>query len=279
MNAFAEDTALNMLSAAKDNFEDMEGDSDIDDEIVKRVAFSMTDSDNNTPKKRRSSFEVFRRFSPSNRMASVKSGIEARKSASVNPRFHVHSPLLAPVKSIMVKRQVGICCEEIPQPSPKPNKDLPKVSFAHTEVREYEQILGDNPSTRDGPPVSIGWAYDAEQAFIVTVDCYERTIRRHRTKQRNVSSWITADVIPRHRREDILLKAGYTQSQIAAAVRRNRKAHHQRRQTVVNLKASKMEEIVEGFFGRKNMKRFSWMHRKNKTGDNVPSRRRHSNAF
>lgn len=33
------------------------------------------------------------------------------------------------------------------------------VKFKSIQVREYERILGDNPSTRDGPPISIGWAY------------------------------------------------------------------------------------------------------------------------
>jgi len=41
---------------------------------------------------------------------------------------------------------------------------LPRVSFDDSiSVRLYNTVLGDNPSVRNGPPVSLGWVYTPEK--------------------------------------------------------------------------------------------------------------------
>ena len=61
---------------------------------------------------------------------------------------------------------------------PKPRRS---VVFDRITIREYERVVGDNPSCAKGPPISIGWAYnDVAEA---TVDIFER-FRRPRAKNR-----------------------------------------------------------------------------------------------
>ena len=46
------------------------------------------------------------------------------------------------------------------------------VRFHRIEIREYGVTLGDHPSTRIGPPVTIEWQHQAE--LVVDLDQYER---------------------------------------------------------------------------------------------------------
>lgn len=53
------------------------------------------------------------------------------------------------------------------------NKLSRSVSFADVNIREYERILGDNPSCTSGPPISLGWGYSPEPIKL-SVDDFER---------------------------------------------------------------------------------------------------------
>mmetsp|Transcript_18544 Transcript_18544/g.25713 ORF Transcript_18544/g.25713 Transcript_18544/m.25713 type:complete len:230 (+) Transcript_18544:54-743(+) len=50
-------------------------------------------------------------------------------------------------------------------------KSKKNVSFDQIQVREYERALGDNPSVRQGVPISIGWNYTKQRT--TSVDEYE----------------------------------------------------------------------------------------------------------
>eukprot|EP00566_Odontella_aurita_P025858 CAMPEP_0113585234 /NCGR_PEP_ID=MMETSP0015_2-20120614/33567_1 /TAXON_ID=2838 /ORGANISM="Odontella" /LENGTH=111 /DNA_ID=CAMNT_0000490415 /DNA_START=170 /DNA_END=502 /DNA_ORIENTATION=+ /assembly_acc=CAM_ASM_000160 len=52
------------------------------------------------------------------------------------------------------------------------------VSFDQIEVREYSLTLGDHIPASGGPPLSLGWDYDAKET--TTVDKYESTREPHR---------------------------------------------------------------------------------------------------
>jgi hypothetical protein len=56
------------------------------------------------------------------------------------------------------------------------------VRFKAIEIREYERIVGDNPSCSKGPPISIGWGYVTHTHC--TLNDYEHLVRgRRRTKK------------------------------------------------------------------------------------------------
>jgi len=48
------------------------------------------------------------------------------------------------------------------------------VRFDNVYIREYETVLGDNPSCSCGPPISLGWNYDDFDQKEMLVESYEQ---------------------------------------------------------------------------------------------------------
>lgn len=63
------------------------------------------------------------------------------------------------------------------------------VAFSTIEVREYERIVGDNPSCTRGPPMSIGWAYIL--SYCGNVKDYETSEKTHKRSKKEF--YFTAD--------------------------------------------------------------------------------------
>jgi hypothetical protein len=118
---------------------------------------------------------------------------------------------------------------------PSPNRT--KVSFSTVEVRHYERILGDNPGVSSGPPLSIGWNYYDDKTIRVSVDEYEY----YQSRCQDESDM----VLSRYERENILEALGYSEKEVARAIRQNYKLKRNRRQTVNNLPVIRIEEAVE----------------------------------
>ena len=112
-----------------------------------------------------------------------------------------------------------------------------KVSFSTISIRAYNRILGDNPSCSNGPSLSIGWEY------VNVVEGYNlEDFEHNRLYTRRLDHEM---VLSRPERESILISLGYSQIEIARAVRANIKVKNQRRRTIHNLSFSKVEEAVE----------------------------------
>lgn len=96
------------------------------------------------------------------------------------------------------------------------------------EVREHPRILGDNPSAKKGPPLSIGW-YEPEVGRILrySVDEYERRREPHRITKKSMDI-----VSPTERQRMLLQDVGVTPSEIFAArkevskIRKSRRDHN-----------------------------------------------------
>jgi len=121
--------------------------------------------------------------------------------------------------------------------------DGSKVRFSDVEIREYQRVIGDNPSCSNGPPMSIGWRYnilgkmsvgDFEQTRMDANDVYGGRMKK-----------VPVTLLTREKREQLLENFGFSRAELADAVRRNIKIKNQRRQTVHNLPVSKFEEAVE----------------------------------
>ena len=117
----------------------------------------------------------------------------------------------------------------------KKMQNRPLVRFGTVQIRSFERILGDNPSTISGAPIGIGWRF--VQFRPQSVNEFEE---RRQPPRPSHSLVLNRDI-----REDMLVSLGYSKKEIAAAIRTNLKCRNKRRQTVQNLRAEGVEEKVE----------------------------------
>ena len=148
----------------------------------------------------------------------------------------------APLKSAMVTRTIHESLHRGRRSSDgnvPPNHNYPRsVSFAQVKIREYERVMGDNPSVRSGPPLSIGWRY-VDEPTSISIDDYEEGKGECRAS--------SEFLVPKAVREKILKEqADVSRREMVATVRMIQKEKAQRRKTVVNLPMQKTEERVEG---------------------------------
>jgi hypothetical protein len=108
------------------------------------------------------------------------------------------------------------------------------LRFDKVVVRKYTRILNDNPACTKGPSVGLGWEFDQEAFDIEDYEMERGRLRRTHELMLN-----------RAQREKLVRDLGYTERDIAAAVRGANKIKSQRRQTINNLGATQMEEAVE----------------------------------
>ena len=119
-----------------------------------------------------------------------------------------------------------------------------RVRFSYVHVRHYERILCLNPACSRGPSVGIGWGFVSQEppatSSGMSLDAWEDARRRIRSPSELLLS--------RSYREALIREWGYSEREMAAAVRELNKLRSNRRQTVNNLGAQKMEETVEAVF-------------------------------
>lgn len=152
-----------------------------------------------------------------------------------------HGELQRPIRSIMSSRTLheslhrGLSSKDCDKRRPDLHRS---VSFAQVNIREYERVLGDNPSVRAGPPLSIGWRY-APDPITMDLEDYE--------EGKGLSRSSAEYLVPKAVREQMLREhAGVSRREIVGAVRTIQKDKAQRRKTVVNLNMQPLEEKMEG---------------------------------
>jgi hypothetical protein len=92
------------------------------------------------------------------------------------------------------------------------------VSFGQIQVREYNRVLGDNPTVRVGPPMSLGWEFVQKRA--VPVDVYEKRKRSRTSSDLRMASF-TRNSILRHE-FDVSLEEIRAAEKIARNIQRQR---------------------------------------------------------
>ncbi len=124
------------------------------------------------------------------------------------------------------------------KPALKKTRSQSVVSFDQVNIREYERILGDNPSCSSGPPLSIGWKF-SPSPMVISVDDYE-------SGKGDIPRYKSHFLVPKAIREKMLKEhAGVSRREIVSTVRGIQKQKSQRRKTAANLGMQNTEEKVE----------------------------------
>lgn len=117
------------------------------------------------------------------------------------------------------------------------------VSFSSLEIRSYGVTLGDAPTAR-GPPVSLGWDYDAGGIREYDVDHYE-TYRAAEAPRRSVAE---LSISPMDRYWLLVNEAGCRRDEIQRAMNDAKRVLRQRERTRKGVKlrfVPPMEEVLE----------------------------------
>lgn len=112
------------------------------------------------------------------------------------------------------------------------------VGFDSVEFREYPRVLSDNPSTSSGPPIGLGWRYDPKETILLDLDSYEACREDTRRTKRELA-------IPSYFRENMLREAGYSRSEIKAAMKTATKVKQKRRSSIEHQKFDPLVERIE----------------------------------
>jgi len=116
-----------------------------------------------------------------------------------------------------------------------------RVRFSSVKIREYDIILGDNPSSQYGPPVTIDWEYNEMPSL--SLDQYEDNRAPRRTHRQMF-------INGRYRAQILINSAGHTEDEILKAENDCKKVQKQRNATRRMLPFSKVEEVTQSA-GRK----------------------------
>jgi hypothetical protein len=108
----------------------------------------------------------------------------------------------------------------------------PSVSFASLSVREYNVMMGDNPSCSYGVPISLGWEYQQHEAVPVVVS---------QQKKKNRSNLL----LSYNARRQLLKEAGYRSTELRKCVREVNRIKNERAMTEMFLAAQPLEDAME----------------------------------
>jgi len=125
------------------------------------------------------------------------------------------------------------------------------VSFCSVDVREYDQTIGDNPSCRSGPPLSLDWSYSKKYEQPKALEQYEQE------RQDRARSLSELHVTKYRRRNLLSFNWGHSEEEMKNARKETRKLQRQRSITQTLLPLHMAHEAfisVKGFVAKKRGK-------------------------
>jgi len=84
----------------------------------------------------------------------------------------------SPEEANQPQKPCPCCCPHLTSSTTTANnyedkRTAKRVRFSTVTIRNYKSTIGDHPSCRYGPPVSLGWDYDAQEQMILPVHVFE----------------------------------------------------------------------------------------------------------
>lgn len=126
------------------------------------------------------------------------------------------------------------------------------VSFHSVDIREYDRTIGDNPSCRSGPPLSLDWSYSKKYEQPKCLDEYEKEREPER-----VQHWNKLHVNKYRRRNLLAFNWGHSEEELKSARQETKKLQRQRSMTQMLLPIHLAEEAfisVKSFVSKKRGK-------------------------
>jgi len=130
-------------------------------------------------------------------------------------------------------------CMKIQSSSQPLAQNKRNISWGGLVIRSHDIVLGDNPATTSGPPLTIGW--NVATTNTLSIDDYEK----HRPLRRRMSDLI----IPRVERERRLMEAGYSRGELRQM---QEKLEEIKRSRKKNATAGPLEKAVRLFQRRRS---------------------------
>jgi len=129
-----------------------------------------------------------------------------------------------------------------PAVSPTTRKRSKSLRFGQVHFRNFDQTLGDHPSTSYGPPISLDWNFEDGKSELL--DSYEKDRHAARRPMKQL-------MLNYYQRKNILMwQYGYSEAELMKATKQSEKAAFQRSVTKYFLPVSKVEEALQSA-GRK----------------------------
>lgn len=132
------------------------------------------------------------------------------------------------------------------------NKMHRSVSFHSVDIREYDRTIGDNPSCRSGPPLSLDWSYSKKYEKPKSLDEYEKEREPERVHHLHKLH------VNKYRRKNLLsFNWGHSEDEMKDARKETRKLQRQRSMTQIFLPIHLAEEAyisVKSFISKKRGK-------------------------
>lgn len=141
-----------------------------------------------------------------------------------------------------------MCRVEVKMTAPRQHQDSPRgVRFNFVEVREYPRILGDNPSVTAGPPITLDWQHDRRTSVSFPLEEWEKARENDRRTKQEIR-------VPDHVREDWLIEAGFSGTDLQRSVKEIEQLKKSRRSSITKSdfrdKTDVITENVKRKFGR-----------------------------
>ena len=109
-----------------------------------------------------------------------------------------------------------------------------RVFFSTVQIRHYERILDIHPCTSSGPSLGIGWSYCKQEE--------QYSVDEHEYQDHSSYNRYSYDlVVPKEERIALVKEWGFTDDDIAKAVRKQLRTKNQRKQTITTIQT--LEQI------------------------------------
>jgi len=120
-----------------------------------------------------------------------------------------------------------------------------RLRFGFVECREYDITVSDNPASRSGASVELGWNYNVKKS--VHIDTFEEIRRPQRATDFQNDKRLT-----KHERERLLREFGVTDLQIQQAAKSAAIIRNQRKKSIQTIQHDKLHEKFENSMARVN---------------------------